>query len=135
MLLNIECRVICRFTARNRRRERKQNPEFESSEYYIFCVRIPRWMRGAGKKIYKKKTEIRKNASQPTEFKNKFLRKQKCTQLFPAGNTRFLPFWILVQLIHHARFYRKLHCPVKRRKNYWKNKDKEMRIRAGWLAR
>lgn len=47
------------------------------------------------KKIYiciKKRTEIRKNASQPTEFKNEFLQKQKCTQLFPAGNTRFLPF-------------------------------------------
>lgn len=48
-----------------------------------------------GKKKYiyiKENRDKRENASQPTEFKNEFLQKQKCTQLFPADSSRFLPF-------------------------------------------
>lgn len=48
----------------------------------------------------------KENASQPTEFNDEFLREQNSV-IFPAGNTRSLPFRILVQLARHARFHKK----------------------------
>lgn len=85
MLSNVECHVTCKFTVRNRGREREQNPEFELSGYYIFCVRIPTNEMGRKNIYVKREREIRKkkkNASQPTEFKNEFLQKQKCTRSY-----------------------------------------------------
>lgn len=60
MLSNVECRVTCKFTVRNRGREREQNSEFELSGYYIFCVRIPTNEMGRKNIYVKREREIRK---------------------------------------------------------------------------
>lgn len=98
--------ISCGFIARNRGRERKRGgaagrEEKDSgfdSNVYTFATNV---LNSAAKDeesgrniiLYQKegKRTDKENASQLTEFNDEFLREQNSV-IFPAGNTRSLPF-------------------------------------------
>lgn len=120
---------------RTREREREQNdPDFNSTICTYFAWEFHSEWNKQGKKIYKNRTDKKKRVTATTEFKNKFLRKRNSV-IFPAGNTRSLLFWILVQLTRQARFHGKTALSRAREKKRFAKREMGETHLAGWLAK